>query len=110
MRQLSGVDTFRSFEKFERRADALSGSANRRFDHRDVDLITAMQASRLVSRTQAHHHSVVCDMREFKHPESGRDAVAFQVTSRLANPIMFQLTLQCVPGMACFACTEAQLC
>ena len=96
VRQQSGVDTFRSFEKFERRADALSGSANRRFDHRDVDLITAMQGSRLVSHTQAHQNSVVCDMRGFKHPESGRDAVAFLVTSRLANPIMFELTLKCV--------------
>lgn len=93
-RQQSGIDTFKSFVKLEKTAELLTpGSASaRRFERKNVDMVLAMQASRLVTHSQANQSTVVCDMREFRHPVTGNAACYFQVKTRLAKPVNFELT------------------
>ena len=96
-RQKSSRATLKSFVEFEQHADTLrSDTVSFRFNHKHIDMVLAMQSSRLVTHSQANQGAVACDMREFKHPVSGRDAVLLQVKTRLQKPINFEVTFRCV--------------
>merc|ERR1719223_2701015 len=95
-RQQSGIDTFKQYERIERKADEQILSdvgADRRFNHVDVDVLLAR-----VQSTQLTHTAdlgVTVTAREYKHPHDNRTHLLFQVVSGKDVDVLFSITIYC---------------